>query len=506
MRAFAKEALAFRRAIRWLERNSAPGLEGVFVSSRIRKSYPEVSGYLIPSLIKFGEIETALRFSRWLVATQSPDGYWLDAHGEGAYLFDTGQVVRGLLAAHAHQPSIELETAMIRSLVWVKSLIDRNGVLRDPDSPQWGDSVPREILLLSLAPLLTCSKVVADAEAAQKISKAISVLIAGVGNGFPLQGLTHFHAYVVEALIELELIDLAADSMKEVRGALNQAGTVPGVKGSSWVCSTGLFQYSCILYRLGDSLTADIAFSAALKMQNISGGWFGSYGRGRAFARFWAKLFPNKAWYFPADEISWAVKYFLDALHLRLKDSFQRQAPKFSSTIDPNDGRLELIRVQFESLGTAGRVLDAGAGKGRYSTQLSREFPEFIFTCTDISSEVMKDLPGNISKQVASLTCLPFKDESFDFVFAVESLEHAVNIRAALSEFYRVIKPGGRLLIIDKNKFFTLFMPREPWEIWFSRRGLSRQLRRLGFRTKSHYGVPFEGNKAPLFFGWEGRK
>ena len=49
------------------------------------------------------------------------------------------------------------------------------------------------------------------------------------------------------------------------------------------------------------------------------------------------------------------------------------------------------------------------------------------------------------------MTALPFRDGSFDCAYATESLEHAVDIEDAVAEMCRVVKPGGRIVIIDKN-------------------------------------------------------
>ena len=72
-----------------------------------------------------------------------------------------------------------------------------------------------------------------------------------------------------------------------------------------WVCSTGIAQYAIIWYRLGDKHRGDLAIRYLEKIQNDSGGFFGSYGEG--------------ARYISGAEISWAVKYFLDAYMFKLR-------------------------------------------------------------------------------------------------------------------------------------------------------------------------------------------
>ncbi len=67
--------------------------------------------------------------------------------------------------------------------------------------------------------------------------------------------------------------------------------------------TTGLLQYAICWYKLGEIEKADKAFDYVCRLQNKSGGWFGSY----IVAR-------DNANYFPNGEIDRAVKYFLDAI------------------------------------------------------------------------------------------------------------------------------------------------------------------------------------------------
>ena len=91
--------------------------------------------------------------------------------------------------------------------------------------------------------------------------------------------------------------------MAEVARVQRPDGAVPAYPDVDWVCSTGIAQYAGIWYRLNEDKRADRALSYLATIQNKSGGFNGSYGEG--------------ARYIPGAEISWAVKYLLDAYRLK---------------------------------------------------------------------------------------------------------------------------------------------------------------------------------------------
>lgn len=57
----------------------------------------------------------------------------------------------------------------------------------------------------------------------------------------------------------------------------------------------------------------------------------------------------------------------------------------------------------------------------------------------------------------ASATDLPFEDGAFDAVVAVQVLEYVDDFETALAEIYRVLRPGGRALVIDSDMGSLLF-------------------------------------------------
>jgi SAM-dependent methyltransferase len=71
-------------------------------------------------------------------------------------------------------------------------------------------------------------------------------------------------------------------------------------------------------------------------------------------------------------------------------------------------------------------------------------------------------LEGPVSRVVGDYGWLPYSDGSFDAVSAQFTLEYVEEPAAALSEWVRVLKPGGRLVLVIKNPLFKGYelMPR----------------------------------------------
>ena len=156
----------------------------------------------------------------------------------------------------------------------------------------------------------------------------------------------------------------------------------------------------------------------------------------------------------------------LDACAAMREAWFVRTASTIPSFIDRNDERLRILLELAGDVGQ-GRILDVGCGKGRYLWYLQNKFPRTELHACDISSELLQSVPLGVRANVAPVTLLPYPDNFFDLVVCVEALEHAVFIEQALAELRRVTKPGGRLLVIDKDRDAWGTLPVAPWEQWF---------------------------------------
>jgi ubiquinone/menaquinone biosynthesis C-methylase UbiE len=200
-----------------------------------------------------------------------------------------------------------------------------------------------------------------------------------------------------------------------------------------------------------------------------------------------------------------AARQLTPELRARIQASFDRAAADeehFPSTIDPRIYHVALIREHLGSL-AGKRVLDVGCGKGRFLRVFREREPSAEYWGLDISEEMLRSVPPEIHTRQGSMTELPFEDGFFDAAYATESLEHAVEIDRAISEMCRVMKPGGRIAIIDKNAAEWGRLETPEWEKWFGRKELERLLarhcRQVSSRPISYWeDVPPDG----LFLAW----
>jgi SAM-dependent methyltransferase len=101
-------------------------------------------------------------------------------------------------------------------------------------------------------------------------------------------------------------------------------------------------------------------------------------------------------------------------------------------------------------------VLDAGSGIGEVALLLgSRVGPDGAIVGVDLSAELVERAQaraegvGNVEYQVGDITSLPFTDASFDAVYSERVFLHLSSPQAAMTELFQVLRPGGRLLIVD---------------------------------------------------------
>jgi ubiquinone/menaquinone biosynthesis C-methylase UbiE len=183
-------------------------------------------------------------------------------------------------------------------------------------------------------------------------------------------------------------------------------------------------------------------------------------------------------------------------------DEASRDEEHFPSTIDPRIYHVKLLLEHFGDL-KGKRILDVGCGKGRFARIFQERNPEAEVWGLDISEEMLKYVPAGIHTRAGSMTALPFEDGWFDAAYATESLEHAVEIDVAVGEICRVVKPGGRVAIIDKNAAHFGKLQTPQWERWFDRKQLERLLERHCREVRSQFISYWEDVEPDgMFLAW----
>jgi SAM-dependent methyltransferase len=120
-----------------------------------------------------------------------------------------------------------------------------------------------------------------------------------------------------------------------------------------------------------------------------------------------------------------------------------------------------LIRPEAFDVAGCKRILDAACGNGRYSKFLLRRADaDAVLTGFDLSPAMLRRArtrlhSDRVTFAVADLTRLPYANACFDAVVCGWVLEHLPDPRSGLRELARVMKPGGRLLLMCTEDTFT---------------------------------------------------
>lgn len=155
-------------------------------------------------------------------------------------------------------------------------------------------------------------------------------------------------------------------------------------------------------------------------------------------------------------------------------------------------------------------ALDAGCGRGLYTRILIKRSQRVAaLDYSENSINTLKRRLGHLphlSLYLGSADNLPFEAEQFDLVLHCEVLEHIENDRKVLSELFRFLQPGGRLII-------SVPVPPAPYnDSEHVREGytldqISQLLHNSGFEILRHEYCMFKFSKKLMqFLVWWGQK
>lgn len=128
-------------------------------------------------------------------------------------------------------------------------------------------------------------------------------------------------------------------------------------------------------------------------------------------------------------------------------DHFDLLAPLYDRAIPFS--RLDLM-LRVVRLPVDGLLLDAGGGTGRVATALKPHTRDVVVA--DISAGMLSQTRRKrLTGVMAPSEKLPFASNTFPRIIMVDALHHVINQRETIAELWRLLQPGGRLVIEEPD-------------------------------------------------------
>ena len=353
-----QSAEVLQSVIRWIvnAQREDGGIAAFYgLMSGYSASYPEVTGYIIPTLYDFAHLTgdrsvilVAEAATKWLLSLQMPSGAFpggLKAESRQPSIFNTGQILQGLVSAYVETKSPDMLARAVAAGDWLTKTQHANGSWTGAGAYQGKAHTYYSMVCWALTLLSDAAEEERYAQAASRNLEWVltQVTPGGWTAGINLRGhptYLHFVAYAIQGVLETgvlrrrdEFIQAAAkpawlllrrfETTKHLLGAYG-ADLKSGLK---FTCVTGNAQMACVWLRLFD-VTGDLRYlNAALKMNELIKRLLPVRG-GRGVAGGVAGSNPIWGPYQPFRYISWGCKFFADALMLeqRLLQRFEASA------------------------------------------------------------------------------------------------------------------------------------------------------------------------------------
>jgi ArsR family transcriptional regulator len=200
-----------------------------------------------------------------------------------------------------------------------------------------------------------------------------------------------------------------------------------------------------------------------------------------------------------------ALKLVLERRRDKVREYFDEMAGKFGRNYVPGRSWKGLAETLLDLLPPL-VIADLGAGEGAFSQLLARRAKRVI--AVDNSARMVEfgsklaEQNGitNLEYRLGDLESPPIRSAAVDLAFFSQSLHHAPHPEKAIEEAYRILKPGGRVVVLDLNRH-SFEQARELYaDYWlgFSELDLRKFLNAAGFRDVTSRAVDRE-KKKPAF-------
>lgn len=182
-------------------------------------------------------------------------------------------------------------------------------------------------------------------------------------------------------------------------------------------------------------------------------------------------------------------------LQARLHDSLiAGRALKLHEQILAETGLLRILAQERER-----HLLDVGCGGGQAAIRLRERFPHLTVTGIDLSEVMIRSARRRARRArstarfaVADAQALPFADANFDAVYSFGSAKHWPEPPRGFEECWRVLGPGGELLVADATSDATLDQVENFIDVLGLPAVLKRRLARLLHRRLFQPARPVE--------------
>jgi uncharacterized protein YyaL (SSP411 family) len=349
---YAYRMVTLRGLMNWLataqDATSDDGVAQAYFTTTKRwaASYPETTGYIIPTFFDYATItndsqfrERAVRMAKWEQSIQLPEGgiqaSTIDYRPIVGTVFNTGMVIFGWIRAYEETLDVELLECAIRAAAWLQAIQDDDGAWRRYGSPITRHSLNTYNAAVALA-LLEVDRVAPDKRLRVAARRNLDWVLAQrqdtgwlahncfIDNAQPY---THTIAYAMQGLLESAVLlqeprylQAAESIYRGIEPSIHDSGFLAGRFDRNWnatvnyCCLTGSAQLALHGFRLY-RLTANRAYNASARRlldfviqtqnlhpedSNISGAIAGSW--------------PISGEYHPNQYPNWAAKFTADAI------------------------------------------------------------------------------------------------------------------------------------------------------------------------------------------------
>lgn len=173
-----------------------------------------------------------------------------------------------------------------------------------------------------------------------------------------------------------------------------------------------------------------------------------------------------------------------------VKEYFDQLAPEYDETrVKCYGSALRDILINRITLAKTSVVADIGTGTGYLAKALAQKAAHVF--AIDVSPEMLAVAKREVEKEglknvefiEGNAGELPLEDASVDMVFANMLLHHLSDPALALAQFFRVLKPGGCVVISDIEEHAHEWVKKEKSDLWlgFDREELTLWLTESGF-------------------------